>query len=68
MAKKPFKKFDYKLSKEKEDEQDALKSRCVKLKELIEFCKKGPMLAHVTDVKISYENYKGDFNDFEVRH
>lgn len=37
MAKKPFKKFDYKLSKEKEDELDALKSRCVKLDELIEF-------------------------------
>lgn len=39
-----------------------------KLNKFIEFCKKGPMLAHVTDVRISYENYKGEFKEFEVRH
>lgn len=37
MAKKPFKKFDYKLSKEKEDELDSLKSRAVKMSDLVEF-------------------------------
>jgi acylphosphatase len=38
------------------------------VKELIEFCRRGPRGARVTDVDIIWENYTGEFRNFEVRH
>ena len=39
-----------------------------KLNELIEFCKKGPESAEVTDVKIEEISSEEEFDDFEVRY
>jgi len=39
-----------------------------KLNKLIEFCKKGPESAHVTNIKIKYEKATNEFSDFEVRY
>ena len=39
-----------------------------KLNELIGFCRKGPAGAQVDDVKISYEESKGEFSGFGVRY
>jgi Acylphosphatases len=38
------------------------------IKKLIEFCKRGPPAAIVTDVQIFWEEYKGEFDDFEIRY
>lgn len=38
------------------------------VKELIEFCRRGPPGARVTDVDIIWENYTGEFRKFEVRY
>lgn len=38
------------------------------LDELIEFCRKGPALSCVANLKIEYEEFKGEFNDFTVKH
>lgn len=38
------------------------------VKELIEFCRRGPPGARVTDVDIIWENYTGEFRNFEVRY
>ncbi len=35
---------------------------------LIEFCKHGPPGAQVSDIKIEWENYKNEFNIFEIKH
>ncbi|MEM3712977.1 MAG: acylphosphatase [Thermoproteota archaeon] len=35
---------------------------------MIEFCKKGPPGARVTDVKVEWEEYKGEFDRFSIRH
>lgn len=37
-----------------------------KINEIIEWCKKGPSLSRVDDVKIEFERYKGDFEDFKI--
>jgi len=37
------------------------------LNELINFCRKGPALSGVANLKIEYEKFKGEFNDFTVR-
>jgi len=34
--------------------------------EVIEFCRRGPPGAHVTDVEIKWENYTGEFKDFRI--
>lgn len=39
-----------------------------KLKELIEFCKKGPIGAYVKDVKIGYEKARNEFESFSIRY
>ena len=39
-----------------------------KIKELIEFCKKGPRAARVNKVDVKIGEASGDFNGFEVRH
>jgi len=36
--------------------------------DLIEFCKKGPLLARVENIKINEEEYKNEFKEFEIRH
>jgi len=33
---------------------------------IIEFCRKGPPLARVSDVKIVNEDFKNEFNDFKI--
>jgi acylphosphatase len=35
---------------------------------LIEFCKRGPPSAIVTDVNVERENYVGEFNVFKIRY
>lgn len=39
-----------------------------KVAELIEFCRRGPRGARVTEVVVSWEDYKGEFQDFKVRY
>ena len=39
-----------------------------KLKELVDFCKNHPGASKVSDVKVSYEDAKNEFEDFEVRY
>jgi acylphosphatase len=38
------------------------------VKEIIEFCKRGPPGARVVDVHVVWENYTGEFRDFEIRY
>ncbi|MEM2254035.1 MAG: acylphosphatase [Candidatus Bathyarchaeia archaeon] len=38
------------------------------VKQLIEFCKRGPPGARVTGVEVKWENYTGEFKDFEIRY
>jgi len=38
------------------------------VKELIEFCKRGPPGARVTGTNVIWENYTGEFRDFEIRY
>ena len=37
------------------------------VKELIEFCKRGPPGAKVKRVEVRWEDYTGEFRDFEIR-
>lgn len=36
--------------------------------QLIEFCKKGPLFAHVSNLEIKEEPYKREFKQFEIRY
>jgi acylphosphatase len=38
------------------------------VKALVEFCKRGPPGARVTNVDIIWENYIGEFRNFEVKY
>lgn len=38
------------------------------VKELVEFCKKGPPGAKVAHVDVIWESYTGEFRDFEIRY
>jgi acylphosphatase len=38
------------------------------VKELIEFCKRGPPGARVTSVDVSWEQPTGEFKDFEIKY
>jgi len=38
-----------------------------KVKEILQWCKKGPTFARVEGVKIDYSNYTGEFDSFERR-
>jgi acylphosphatase len=38
------------------------------VKKLIEFCKRGPPGARVTSIDVIWENYTGEFRDFEIRY
>ncbi len=35
-----------------------------KLKKFIEQCKKGPFLAHITEIKVEFREETGEFEDF----
>jgi acylphosphatase len=35
---------------------------------LVEFCSKGPPGAHVDDIDVRWEEYKGEFSGFEIRY
>ena len=34
---------------------------------LIEFCKRGPPMARVTSVDLTWENYSGEFDGFKIK-
>jgi len=38
------------------------------VKELVEFCKRGPPGARITNVEIIWENYTGEFRSFEAKY
>jgi len=38
------------------------------VKDLIEFCKRGPSVARVTHVDVKLESYTGEFKDFQIRY
>jgi acylphosphatase len=38
------------------------------VKDLIEFCKRGPPGARVTRVDVNLESYTGEFKDFKIRY
>jgi acylphosphatase len=35
---------------------------------LIEWCRIGPPIAHVKDVEVTWESYRGEFRSFEVTY
>ena len=37
------------------------------LKQLIDFCKKGPLIARVEKVRLEFADYKGEFQDFRTQ-
>jgi len=37
-----------------------------KVKEMVEWCKKGPTTSRVDKIKVEFENYKGEFKDFKI--
>jgi len=39
-----------------------------KIEKIIEWAKKGPTFARVDDVEIEWQDYKGEFKDFEIRY
>jgi acylphosphatase len=36
------------------------------VEQVVEFCRRGPRGAHVTDLKVSWEEWRGEFPGFEV--
>ena len=38
------------------------------VKKLIEFCKRGPLGARVTNADIIWESYTGEFRNFEIKY
>ncbi len=38
------------------------------VKKIIEWCHRGPPAARVDKVEVFYEEYKGEFDDFEIRY
>jgi len=39
-----------------------------KIRELINWCHEGPPGARVEDVEVHWEDYRGEFDDFEIRY
>jgi acylphosphatase len=37
------------------------------VEKMIEFCRKGPSGANVTDVAVQWQTYTGEFRDFKIR-
>ena len=38
------------------------------VRELVDFCKRGPMGARVTTTHVVWESYRGEFHDFVVKY
>lgn len=38
------------------------------VKEIIQRCQRGPPLAIVEEVKVTWEKYKGEFKEFEIKY
>lgn len=38
------------------------------VRKMIEFCRRGPPGARVTGVSVEWEEYKGEFKGFTIRH
>jgi acylphosphatase len=38
------------------------------IEKLIEFCRQGPPAAYVDDVDIQWEDWKGEFDDFQIKY
>lgn len=38
------------------------------VKQLVEFCRRGPRGARVAEVNASWETYTGEFEEFEIRY
>ena len=38
------------------------------VKELLEFCKRGPRGARVSEVEVNWEEYRGEFKGFRIRY
>jgi acylphosphatase len=38
------------------------------IQKLIEWAKKGPVLARVNSIEIEWQDYKGEFKNFEIRY
>lgn len=38
------------------------------VKQLLEFCKRGPPAAEVNTIDVTWEPYSGDFSGFEIRY
>lgn len=38
-----------------------------KVEEMVEFCRRGPSGATVTDVKLKWEEYRGEFSGFGIK-
>ena len=39
-----------------------------KVEQIVNWAKKGPILAKVKDFKVEWQEYKGEFGDFEIRY
>ena len=37
------------------------------IKKMLEWCQKGPPASRVDDVKTNFEDYKGEFDSFEIK-
>lgn len=51
--------FDGNVEAVFEGEEDAVR-------EMISWCRRGPPLAHVSDVKVDYERFTGEFQGFRI--
>jgi acylphosphatase len=38
------------------------------VEKMVKFCRRGPAGAHVDDVEVKWETYRGEFSGFEIRH
>lgn len=39
-----------------------------KVEKIIDWARKGPILAKVENLELEWQEYKGEFNDFEIRY
>jgi acylphosphatase len=39
-----------------------------RIKEMVEWCKKGPWLTKANNVRVEFGDYKGEFENFEIRY
>jgi acylphosphatase len=40
----------------------------INVKKIVDFCRRGPQNAYVVDVDLRRHEWKGEFDDFEVRY